>query len=160
MSTQLDCTTEKGKAAIRQEVMIVHRICEHFGFNHAVTRPDSSSPIDLLLMRGSVIVGAAEVKARTMSLTDLKRFGSYLITARKLDEGREIASLFCVPFYLIVGLFGDEKPTIVYWRLTSRDGSWLFEFRREKTRTQATVNGGVANRTNAYLPLGMMQVLP
>ena len=56
-----------------------------------------------------------------------------------------ILSLLLAPFLL----FG-QGPSFT---ITDNEGNYLFDIRTQKTKTQATINGGKAERENAYLPM-------
>jgi len=101
-------------------------------------------------------MAVAEMKWRGESLTleTLRRFGTYLITHRKLQRGRVAARLLHVPLFLIVGL----ADCTVWWKVADADGAWCEDPDVQRTRTQATVNGGTALRWNAYLSLSQMHV--
>ena len=52
---------------------------------------------------------------------------------------------------LVLYLVPDE--TVLVLRLTDAEGQFLVPYRTERTVTQKTVNGGTAQRLNAYLSM-------
>lgn len=125
-----------------------------------ITPQESASPVDVLFStpeRG--LVAVAEVKARDLTLAALRECQppGYLITRRKLEEGREVARQLCVPLLLLVGFWPERE--IRYWRISDAEGRWLCPMESARTRTQATCNGGSVVRLNAYLPLNRMLTL-
>jgi hypothetical protein len=56
-----------------------------------------------------------------------------------------------------VSLLSDGK--IAVWQICDSNGNFTVQMQKEKTKTQATCNGGVAFRENAYLSLDSMKIL-
>jgi hypothetical protein len=52
------------------------------------------------------------------------------------------------------------SDAIVYWKIADKAGVWTVDFHSGKTQTQATCNGGVAERVNTYIKLDRMKTLP
>ena len=170
MNSSLDCNTAKGQIYIGTQLSCHARI--EVGLNCEVIATDtkSSSDIDALITRDKVLIGLAEVKSREMSLknspTLSKRrlvykgrdYDSYLITFEKLEKLKRLCNTFNVPGFLFVSLLEDHQ--IVFWKICNSKGEYCVGMKTERTRTQATCNGGVAHRENAYLSLDCMKVLP
>lgn len=104
-----------------------------------------------------VMTGVAEIKSRSsagdkpLTREYLKDNGGYLITERKLKFGAMASSIYNVPFFVIVSLMAEG--VILVWQITNNKGIFVETYVTKKTETRATVNGGVANRTNAFLPM-------
>ena len=148
--TPLDSQTPKGQICIAAEEYVASRICEMWGCS-ALRLGAEAAHFDRLFHRGGQIVAVAEIKNRDMDWEQLVAFGSYLITAKKLEQGAQLARLLSAPFYLFVRL-GDSKD-MVYWPVANTDGDIVVAHTIRRTQTQATVNGGIAVRDNAYLSL-------
>lgn len=84
-------------------------------------------------------------------------YDSYLITHEKLEKLRNLCKIFNVSGFLFVSLLLDGK--IAVWKICDANGNFCVEMKKEKTKTQATCNGGTAFRENAYLSLNSMQIL-
>jgi hypothetical protein len=112
--------------------------------------------VDALFFRGERLGAVAEIKARALSLLDLRNFGSYLITYDKIERGRMVGVTLRVPYLVVVGLV----DTVVYWRASDALGRWGISFEVDETETRATCNGGKAFRANAFLSLEKMRLLP
>lgn len=97
-----------------------------------------------------ILVGIFESKCRNISLDQLKGYGTALITYRKIEECQQLSKALCVPFYIF--LYTSDKEILI-WKVTDSTGKRLFSFDVQKTKTQRTINGGVAYRSNAFLPV-------
>lgn len=153
----LDCTTPRGKSFIWRQDMILARCACVWSVDVVATPAERESPIDALLHCDGRLIAVVEVKARDMTLQQLHTYGSYLVTLQKLEQGRDVARLLCVPYLLIVGFWPEQ--TICWWRISDERGAWRVPMRREQTLTQMTCNGGTAFRMNAYLSLDAMRDL-
>jgi hypothetical protein len=153
----LDCNTDRGRLYIARQHEIAAR-CGAMWESIPVATPDTkSSAVDAMFMRGQQLHAVAEIKARNLTLDQLRGFGSYLVTFEKLEKGRRLAASLTVPYLLIVGLWPERE--IVWWKIADGAGEFQLTIRREHTPTQATCNGGKARRENAYLPLDLMRFL-
>jgi hypothetical protein len=102
---------------------------------------------------GTEIVACFEVKARDMTLSQLAGTfgGEWLVSADKIEKGREMARRLCVPFYGVLYLIPDDITMTV--RIANDRGEVVADLRYEVTETQATVNGGKAKRNNAFISM-------
>lgn len=168
--SSLDCNTVRGQVYIGTQLSCHERI--EAALNCAVIATDttSASDIDALITKNKTLVGLAEVKSREMRLKDSpiltarrliyknREYDSYLITFEKLEKLKRLCSIFNVPGFLFVSLLEDHQ--IVFWKICNANGEYCVDLKKERTRTQATCNGGVAYRENAYLTISCMKVLP
>ena len=152
----LDCETEKGKSYIQKEQLVSDQIAQ-LTQAEAVKLGSNATHVDRLFIRDGKSVCIAEIKVRNMSLPQLEKFGSYLISYHKIDRGVLISSLLHVPFMLFVYLIGSDD--IVYWTISTNEGKEVCNYVVQQTDTQATCNGGQALRENAYLYLDGMKIL-
>ena len=153
VTQMLDCHTPRGRQWIQKQNEIAHRVAERFG-HEVIFTPDTDSKVDCLFTHNGTIVGIAEIKSRDLSLAQLRQMGSYLITEDKLLAGIEISKYFRVPFAVIVNLTDAD----VFIKICNSYGAPVATWKSEVTRTQATCNGGQADRQNAYLSLSTMMV--
>ena len=154
MKKNLDCHTPKGRQWIEKQNAIAHRVAERFGHDVIFT-PDTDAKVDCVFTKDNVIVGIAEIKSRDLKLDQLRTMGTYLVTEDKLLAGIEIAKFFRAPFALIVNL----KDADIFIKICNAEGDRLVSWKSDLTRTQATCNGGQADRHNAYISLSTMLVL-
>lgn len=156
----MDILTPKGQESLRYERVAL----EAYRFAHPdvhifETRKDTDAKIDGMLVRDDEIVGIFETKCRNATHEQMKKWGTWLITHQKVVDAAVISELMRVPFYGFLYLIPDN--TLLVWQVTDERGKYLFQFESENTRTQATINGGTANRKNAFLPVSkVIEVIP
>lgn len=146
----LDCTTPAGLGYIAEQSSAAERFARAYGCAVAQTGDDLPAGIDAVFSSSGRICGVAEIKSRNLSLDELRKFGSYLISYDKLRKGIEASALLHVPFVVIVSLLNDGA--MIYWKITDASGGVTATFTVRTTRTQANCNGGSADRANAFLP--------
>ena len=153
----LDCNTVRGKTFVAAGEDAGRKFAHQYNLEVVFTPPDSPADIDALFIRGSQLVGIAEIKSRAMSQPELERFGSYLITFDKLVRGISLSKSLCVSFTLIVLLMKDDL--IAYWKITDATGLLVSDIIIRPSSTQETCNGGGIVRTNAYLPYKSARII-
>jgi len=152
----MDILTEKGQESLQYEHKMLNKIRDHICKKHKgnsfiyETNKDEPSKVDGIIIKDGVLSGVFESKCRTMGLVELMEYGSWLITMDKIMDGKKLSEMLCVPFVGFLYLIKDD--IIMYWKITNSKGEFLFNFDIKKTKTQKTINGGEAIRTNAYLP--------
>lgn len=155
--SRLDCNTAKGKTYISHQNVCLGVVSEKWKSEIYPTNGSEAADIDAIAVKNGVISAVMEVKSREMTLSQLKGFGSYLVTFDKLIKIRNASASLAVPGFLIVSLLKDNS--IVYWQISDDKGNLLPRLECKVSATQATCNGGEANRYNAYLFLDNMKVL-
>lgn len=153
----LDCNTPTGRIYINWQADCLARLEKAWDVKCVCTNDQESADVDAFAIRESRISAVMEVKSREMDLPQLRKFGSYLITFEKLLKLRSVAVALCVPGLVVVSLLKDKQ--IVFWKICDKDGNFLVPLEGKTTKTQATCNGGQANRYNAYLSLSDMTVI-
>ena len=150
----LDALTERGQGFIRSQCAIIEQ-CAASWACEAVHMAGHATPIDALFTRAGTLFRVGEIKTRPdLTLRHLRGLGSYLVTFDKLVNGRDLAVRLNVDYVLVVGL----PDALVWWWVSDAVGAWRSQMRVARTTTQATCNGGEAERANAYLSLGDMRV--
>lgn len=152
----LDRYSSRGRQFIEAERVVAEQVAALT--NTQCVELGDSAPIDRIFVRDQRVRSIAEIKVRTISLDQLREWGSYLITAQKLTDGQRISQLLQVPFYLIVRPLKEEDGCLFWWRVTDAYGVFQVEYSVEKTLTQRSCNGGRALRDNAYLPIEIMHI--
>lgn len=154
---QLDCVTPRGRLYINHQHECINRLCTTWKTQIFTTPDQEAADIDGIGTRGKEVASVLEIKCREADLTQLRRWGSYLITFDKLIKLRNAARALVVPGFIVVSLLRDKQ--IVYWHVCDRLGNLLVPIKASVTATQATCNGGEARRYNAYLDVEAMTVL-
>jgi hypothetical protein len=153
----LDCNTPQGQVYIQAQLDCIEKLALTWNCSAFPTKTDDSADVDVIFIKNGHVALVGEVKSRELSLAELERFGSYLITHEKLLKVKNVAISLCVPSVVVVSLLKDKQ--IVYWRLTDSKGNFEVTFEEKVTETKKTCNGGKIFRNNAYISLDGMQIL-
>ena len=146
---QLAIDTPEGKATLLHEARCYEIYEQHYPVT--VQRINKVSQLDAFIIKDGEIVGAIEQKSRSMTLRELDKHGSWLISNSKIQAGQTVSRLLRMPFYGFLYLVPDD--TLLIWRITNDEGVQLFEYQMKNTRTIATMHGGYKKRINAFLPI-------
>lgn len=144
----LDVLSENGQLAVKQS----RRALELLGCKYVETKQDTTSDIDgFFLNDANEVIACYEIKSRNNSLDDLEnKFNDeWLITYDKIIKGAVIAKALQIPFYGVLYLVKDDTTLLI--KIAGSNGEFIPNIRIERTKTQATCNGGTANRVNAYI---------
>ena len=148
----MDILTPKGQETLAQERDAINLFLQSFpGFEFFETPKDTPADIDGVIVKNGTMISGVEVKCRTMTVRELKeRFNmQWLVTADKLDRGVSACERLGIDFRGFLYLVPDKMLIIV--PIFSYKNGWLIEPEYDITKTQATVNGGMAERLNAYI---------
>ena len=153
----MDILTEKGQQSLRYEDRMLDAIKKKYSVDIIETDKDSPALCDGFMVRNGVTTGVFESKCRNATVQDFEKWGSWLVTYEKIDGLAWMSNKLYIP--ALGFLYSIPDDVILMWQITDREGNYKFEFRVEKTITQATINGGKAERENAYLPIDKAQTL-
>jgi hypothetical protein len=151
----MDILTPKGQKTVEEEDDAASLFeAAYPGYLYIRTPKDKPSPVDAIIARDGVATAVAECKCRHMTLDRLK-FGfkwEWLVTNQKIVEGVQASNLLSIPY---VGfLFLLPERVLLMQKIYDPDkDAFIPSMRIERTMTQATVNGGVANRVNAFIDM-------
>ena len=128
-------------------------------FDFIETPKDRPADIDGFLVKGAALVCGVEVKCRMMTLKDLmgKYQGTWLITNDKIDRGIALCRSCGVDFNGFLYLVPESRLLLV--PIWSYEKGLICKMTIEQTETQATVNGGIATRLNAYIDVTAAKVI-
>lgn len=121
------------------------------GFDFIETPKHLPADIDGLIVRDGTLIAGAEVKCRNMTIDELKNTYSnrWLVTADKVDRGVAVCKSLGIDFRGFLYLVPNKMLLIV--PIWSYEKGYVADIEYEQTKTQATVNGGIALRLNAYI---------
>jgi hypothetical protein len=156
----MDILTPKGQETLAQEREAISLFLQSFpGFEFIETPKDTPADIDGFITRDGTIISGVEVKCRNMTVDvlDTKYKYQWLVTADKLDRGVSVCERLGTDFRGFLYLVPDKMLFIV--PIFSYKDGWLIEPEYEMTKTQATVNGGHAERLNAYVDVSKAKVI-
>ena len=156
----MDILTPKGQETLAQEREAISLFLQSFpGFEFIETPKDTPADIDGFITRDGKIISGVEIKCRNMTVDvlDTKYKYQWLVTADKLDRGVSVCERLGTDFRGFLYLVPDKMLFIV--PIFSYKDGWLIEPEYEMTKTQATVNGGHAERLNAYVDVSKAKVI-
>ena len=153
----MDIKTEKGKQSLLYEDKMLNTIKEKYNIDIIETDKDSPALCDGFMVQNGIITGVFESKCRNATVQTFEKWGSWLITYEKLDGLAWMSNKLCISAFGFVYCIQDDA--ILMWRITDREGNYIVELDLKKSKTQATINGGQAERVNAYLPFGHAKIL-
>ena len=149
----LDINTPKGRACAADQIEAMRIVYEqHPEFQVKFTSDTDGAVVDVFICKGNHILSTGEIKARhDMNYQRLmgERRGEWLLTMKKLTDMGQLCKLLCIPGYGYVYLPSDRLVLAVI--LCDRQGRIVCKYRTERTETQASINGGVAHRINAFI---------
>lgn len=151
----LDCETPRGRKFIRHQDTVRDWLAS---FGHTVIDVSHGSfPFDLVVAKsGEDVSSIVEVKCREMAGSevfdvDYVRRNGYLITLAKVEENARYSKIFGVPFIIAVKIIPSNG--LLIWKVTNSSGEIVIPYTTRETYTQATCNGGMAKRVNAFLSI-------
>jgi hypothetical protein len=149
----LDVNTPRGQKTLKQEeeqLEILKKSIPSYDFIH--TPKDMASDVDGFIVQDKTIIGMFLSSCRTATRKQIMNWGdTWLLTYDKLQKSVPLAKQLCVPVYGFLYLVPDKM--VLSLRLISSKGEIIPTMKIERTKTQATVNGGQTIRTNAYIDL-------
>ena len=156
----MDVLTPKGMETREQEIQAVKLFLTNFpAFEFVETPKDLPASMDGLIVRDGTLVYGVEVKCRMMTSEDLReKFENrWLVTADKIDRCVNICNELGIGFRGFLYLVPDKMLLIV--PIWDYGKGYIADIEYEATETQATVNGGVAVRQNAYIDVSAAKVM-
>jgi hypothetical protein len=150
----LDINTYKGQITVKQELDCVELFeLKNPKIKYISTNKERPVSFDGLLIKDNKILSIVETKCRVVSEDKFRSEyeSKWLVTFDKLIKCVEISRLLHVPLVGFLYLVPDR--VLLVKKLTNEDGEFVCEFTCKNTVTQATVNGGLANRTNAFIDM-------
>lgn len=156
----LDIATNKGQESATQEINMIQVIGDLYPkFQFITTDKSKPADVDGVLIHDGQIKAVVESKCRNASLDDLR--GSFknewLVTYEKLTKGCALAKSLCVPFVGFLYLIKSES--ILSVQISDEHGVFLPSIRIDRTKTQATINGGLVVRANAFIHMANAKVI-
>lgn len=149
----LDITTPRGRIAANDQHAALDILRSAWPSVQIVETSDMDrAHVDAIAVKDGIASAVFEVKSRDMTEAQLKKFGDeWLVTFEKVLTGINVAYSLAVPFFGLLYLVPDKKLMLV--KIADKDGKSCCKFRVETTETQATCNGGLALRANAFIDM-------
>jgi hypothetical protein len=156
----MDILTPKGQKTRQQEDRAIEIWLSHYPDCPYIHTPkDKPATVDAVLCNKGSIKAVVETKCRDFSYETFKRKfqGNLLISYEKIIKAADIASSMCVP--LVVFLYMVEDDSLLYQKIWEPGVGWTCTILIRPTWTQATVNGGKALRSNAFIHMDEARLL-
>ena len=150
----MDINTTKGKVSLADEQRVAEFVEQQLKMRYVQTPKNMPAAVDAILVDKEV-KAVVETKCRydieSVAFFDSVYKSEWLITWEKVGKAMQIAAGLCVP---CVGVLFLVKPEIILiQRISHSNGNLATKIRLQTTETQATINGGLAIRTNAYIDM-------
>jgi len=140
-----------------------YKVFEEIAFDHLLKRygwkvctTPQYSLVDGIAVKNNEITHVVEFKSRNESMESMERFGTYLISYDKIENGLQICRMMRVPFILIVYLIKDG---VVMGIEIGDEFGVSVEMEIKETRTQKSIEGGTVIRRNALIDLENFYIL-
>jgi hypothetical protein len=151
----VDILTEKGQVSLNDEQTLAKWLEKNFSLKYIQTPKDTPALVDAIVTNknSSELLGVAETKCR-YDIASLEQFqtnykNEWLVTWSKVNNAINIATSMGVP---CVGFLYLVKPRVLLTqKLSDKTGRLAVDVRLSTTSTQATINGGIVLRTNAFI---------
>jgi hypothetical protein len=158
----MDILTERGQVSLKDEQTIAKWLEKNFSMRYIQTPKGTPALVDAVLTNkdSSELMGVAETKCR-YDIVSLEQFqtnykNEWLVTWSKVSNAINIATSMGVP---CVGFLYLVKPKILLTqKMSDPEGRLSAEVRLSTTSTQATINGGRALRTNAFISMANAKI--
>lgn len=150
----MDILTEKGQETLRHEQRAMELWLSKFPQHSYIQTPkDKPAIIDAIISVDNVVTAVVETKCRDYTLQEFqKKFKSeWMVTHEKLIKSSHIASGLCVPFIGLLYLVPDD--ILLRRTLWKPDVGFVCTMYIRTIWTQASVNGGKALRSNAFIDM-------
>lgn len=156
----MDINSPLGQKSLAHERRMAKWVEEKFKLLYIETPKNSPATVDAVLVRYGEMKAIVETKCR-YKLT-LEQFNTifkceWLVTWAKVQNAITIASSLGVP--CIGFLYLVDEDILLSQKISEPDGRLVADVRLSTTETQATINGGVALRTNAFIDMRQAKVL-
>jgi len=148
----MDILTAKGQETRQQEERAIKIWLKNYpAYSYIQTPKDKPAIVDAILSVDGVMKAVVETKCRNSSITEFHTSfkDEWLVTYEKLVKAADIASALSVP--LVGFLYLKQDDILLYQKLWEPKAGWVCDMSIRQTWTQATVNGGKALRSNAYI---------
>lgn len=152
----LDINTPKGQATLKQEreaIRLLRKHCPDLRYTH--TPKETESVIDGIIVDAKSCnqLYLVEMKCRNMTFQQFscEYDSNWLVTYDKIEAARRLSESLVLPFHGYLYLLPERKLLVKELYVPKR--GWQASFAVRKTVTQATCNGGKANRDNAYIDM-------
>lgn len=155
----LDINTPRGQQTLTDEQKAVAIFnAKHPDFMYVHTDKRTMAKADALLVKDGALAGLVLTSCRyrcTVQTFELNWNYEWLVTWRKIALGAWLAKHLQTPLYGFLYVVDSDVLLIqpLYSPTRPEPDRWRTPIRTDMTETQATVNGGLALRRNAFIKI-------
>lgn len=155
----LDVNTPRG----RESVIAAFDAASIFELNNPDMRyipfPESTmAAVDGILEHRGIAIALVEMKCRKLTRAKLREWDDeWLVTASKIRKGKMLALEHQIPLVGFLYLVPDEL-LLTQKIYQPPKGKWCVRIRFKSSETQATINGGIAIRENAFIDMSRAKI--
>lgn len=168
MSYYYDVHSEAGKIAQKtgedKLMLLSNKIKRNFIFiDDNVDKDITPLSFDGFICNNNRIIALFDVRTRKASVHKdgiffrNRKYSTYMISKKKLDKCVEYSKYLNLPFALCV--YFELNDSFLLYRIIDKRGNFLIDFNIEKTKSQYSVNGGVAYRDNAFISVSLGKII-
>ena len=152
----MDINTPRGQETLVDERVVAMWAEREFGVRYVETPKGQPATVDAIITDTHAQEIRAVVETKCRYDVDLDGFrrryrSEWLVTWDKIDKAMTLAQGLGVP--LVGFLYLPSSRALLMVRISHPDGRLAVPIRLQTTETRATVNGGRAVRTNAFIDL-------
>lgn len=155
----LDIFSEKGQESVCQEQKAIFLFQDAYpDWKYIETPKYSPCAADGFLAKNNVLCGVVETKCRDMTIQKFDEYErEWLITMQKIIDCVKIAESLHIPLFGFLYLIPSKM--LLIQKIWDNKQGFIINFSVVKSQTQATINGGVAVRSNAYIKMNDATIL-
>lgn len=139
--------------------MAYERIQKEFGYKCIPIR-GLYSEVDGFVLDNNEFKYVYEIKVRDFSYQHLQQHfnNELLVSKSKVNAGVMLSRICKIPFYIFVYCLKDN--TLLLKRITDSEGDVDAIYQEKVTTTKKTIEGGEADRLNAFIKMTDLVILP
>jgi len=139
---------------------LVKEWLQTYGYNVKSTREENEyHSFDFYIEKDNIPYSIVEVRSRQeitkgedCTLLNLKNRGNkFMVSSHKIINNKKLSENYGVPFNFIAYLIPEK--IILIWEITDKKGNYLIPLESATFKTQKSLQGGKAIRTNYFLPI-------
>lgn len=153
----MDIFTPKGQKSLSDEREMIKSLDHAYKSNgknvsFVETPKDKPSKVDGFIVENGIVIGIYESKCRYIDRAKMLEYDDKLIISHhKIESGIRMSCDIFAPFYVLAYLVNE--PTCFMIQITDDTGKKVIDVDVRKTYTQASINGGIALRDNAFISI-------
>jgi len=137
-------TTKGEKARARQRA--IAKVISYEWSCDIIEVNSKTAHVPFVAVKNGKVSALIGIKYRTATAEEMRRRGTWLLTAKKFHQSVQTAKRLGIPLVYVVEFAGEIHFLNIY-----HEGKVVPVEREAVTKTQKTVNGGKAERLNVFI---------